>query len=104
MVRHPHFTQPIFVRFPRPAVLRGRDGMERFPLTPDLPFADAVARQIVRLDRAIRPNVVKDLVADRDQDDVRRALAATRSEEHTSELQSLTNLVCRLLLDKINTR
>ena len=26
MVRHPHFTQPIFVRFPRPAVMRGRDG------------------------------------------------------------------------------
>src|SRR5258706_1169227 len=25
-----------------------------------------------------------------------------RSEEHTSELQSLTNLVCRLLLEKIN--
>src|SRR5258706_11925483 len=24
----------------------------------------------------------------------------TRSEEHTSELQSLTNLVCRLLLEK----
>src|ERR1019366_6716706 len=28
------------------------------------------------------------------------ALGATRSEEHTSELQSLTNLVCRLLLEK----
>src|SRR5258706_5238007 len=26
--------------------------------------------------------------------------AAVRSEEHTSELQSLTNLVCRLLLEK----
>src|SRR5262249_58972756 len=26
----------------------------------------------------------------------------TRSEEHTSELQSLTNIVCRLLLEKIN--
>src|SRR5438046_6662143 len=26
--------------------------------------------------------------------------AAERSEEHTSELQSLTNLVCRLLLEK----
>src|SRR5438046_4697871 len=26
--------------------------------------------------------------------------ALTRSEEHTSELQSLTNLVCRLLLEK----
>src|SRR5438093_9999255 len=31
--------------------------------------------------------------------------AKSRSEEHTSELQSLTNLVCRLLLEKkkINT-
>src|SRR5262249_61218989 len=27
-----------------------------------------------------------------------------RSEEHTSELQSLTNLVCRLLLEKKNTK
>src|SRR5262249_60419733 len=29
-----------------------------------------------------------------------RAFQAMRSEEHTSELQSLTNLVCRLLLEK----
>src|SRR5262249_60410866 len=29
-----------------------------------------------------------------------RALLGLRSEEHTSELQSLTNLVCRLLLEK----
>src|SRR5262249_56606892 len=29
-----------------------------------------------------------------------RAEALARSEEHTSELQSLTNLVCRLLLEK----
>src|SRR5438093_4615285 len=28
------------------------------------------------------------------------ACRAIRSEEHTSELQSLTNLVCRLLLEK----
>src|SRR5438093_8296919 len=28
---------------------------------------------------------------------------SVRSEEHTSELQSLTNLVCRLLLEKKNT-
>src|SRR5438046_4909372 len=28
------------------------------------------------------------------------AKSAQRSEEHTSELQSLTNLVCRLLLEK----
>src|SRR5438093_2509931 len=36
-------------------------------------------------------NLTGDLLSD--------ALAA-RSEEHTSELQSLTNLVCRLLLEK----
>src|SRR5437899_10148055 len=29
---------------------------------------------------------------------------ATRSEEHTSELQSLRHLVCRLLLEKKNSR
>src|SRR5438046_6976008 len=29
-----------------------------------------------------------------------RRKRTTRSEEHTSELQSLTNLVCRLLLEK----
>src|SRR5262249_59255397 len=29
--------------------------------------------------------------------------AGERSEEHTSELQSLTNLVCRLLLEKTKT-
>src|SRR5262249_60823761 len=36
---------------------------------------------------------------------VRRAgRRAPRSEEHTSELQSLTNLVCRLLLEKKKTK
>src|SRR5437016_7309971 len=31
-----------------------------------------------------------------------RGRSTTRSEEHTSELQSLTNLVCRLLLENKN--
>src|SRR5258706_10257437 len=31
---------------------------------------------------------------------LRRFASDRRSEEHTSELQSLTNLVCRLLLEK----
>jgi hypothetical protein len=78
MVRHPHFTQPIFVRFPRPAVLRGRDGIERFPPAADVPFEAAVVRRLVAMDRRVRPNQVKDLIADRDPDDVRRALAAVR--------------------------
>src|SRR5262249_59654030 len=45
-----------------------------------------------------------------DAEDIRQAVMTTlahampgRSEEHTSELQSLTNLVCRLLLEKKKT-
>src|SRR5258706_13704444 len=33
---------------------------------------------------------------------VENGFGVLRSEEHTSELQSLTNLVCRLLLEKKN--
>src|SRR2546430_4779168 len=35
-----------------------------------------------------------------DRDRGRRRLVPARSEEHTSELQSQSNLVCRLLLEK----
>src|SRR5437016_7835880 len=35
--------------------------------------------------------------------EVTEASVRSRSEEHTSELQSLTNLVCRLLLEKKKT-
>lgn len=80
MVRHPHFTQPIFIRFPRPPVLRGRDGVERFPPAEDRPFEDAVVLQLTRLDPKVRPNQVKDLIAGRDDRDVRRALGAVRRE------------------------
>ncbi len=33
LVKHPHFAQPIFLRFPRPACLKGQDGMRRYLLT-----------------------------------------------------------------------
>jgi len=80
MLRHPHFTQPVFVRFPRPAMLGGREGVERFPPGADLPFPDAVARQLRSLDRLIAADAVRDLVAGRREEDVRRALSATRRE------------------------
>ena len=80
MVRHPHFTQPIFVRFPRPAVLSGREGIERFPPAPELPFTDAVVRQLRRLDRRLSAEAVREQIEGRGEEDVRRALAATRRE------------------------
>src|SRR2546430_13689702 len=36
--------------------------------------------------------------------DAQNAVKEQRSEEHTSELQSQSNLVCRLLLEKNNKR
>jgi hypothetical protein len=80
MLRHPHFTQPIFVKFPRPAVLNSREGIERFPPAAELPFEDAVARQMRRLDRRVSADAVRELIDGRREEDVRRALAATRRE------------------------
>src|SRR5262249_61817755 len=48
----------------------------------------------------IRRLVVLKLWQARDTFDPARLIRKFRSEEHTSELQSLTNLVCRLLLEK----
>ncbi|HET7042702.1 MAG TPA: hypothetical protein VFI13_11810 [Gemmatimonadales bacterium] len=78
MVRHPHFTQPIFVKFPRPAVMSGRDGVERFPPQPEIPFAEAMWRQLVKLEKGLTRQQVKELVDGRKEDDVRRAVHAAR--------------------------
>jgi hypothetical protein len=80
MLRHPHFTQPIFVKFPRPAVLNSREGIERFPPAGELPFAEAVVRQMRRLDRRVSSDAVRTLIDGRREEDVRRALSATRRE------------------------
>ena len=78
MVRHPHFTQPIFVRFPRPAVLAGRDGIEQFPPEPDLSLGEAVRRQLQTLDRHLSAADLAGLLEGRREVDVRRAVHATR--------------------------
>jgi DNA helicase HerA-like ATPase len=81
MIRHPHFTQPIFLRFPRPAVMAGRDGVRRYEPAADLPFEDAIARQLRRLDRTVPYNVIKDLIAGRDRDEVLNAVSRTQQAQ-----------------------
>src|SRR2546430_12796836 len=68
---------------------------------PDRP----AAHQVLEPEAAVRPR------RDRPDPEVVRvrapghsALRSARSEEHTSELQSQSNLVCRLLLEKKKTR
>jgi len=86
MLRHPHFTQPIFVRFPHPAVMAGREGVRRFEPEPELPFEDAVVRHLKRLDRSMPVTEVKDLIAGRDEDEVLAALHRTQQARPTDVL------------------
>ena len=80
MVRHPHFTQPIFVRFPRPAIMRGRDGAERYPQAVDVDLDAAVLRSLRTLDPSLTLGWVQDAIGIRDDEEVIRARNATLRE------------------------
>jgi len=72
MVRHPHFTQPIFVRFPRPAVLSGREGAERYPQAAEATIETALYRSLRSLDPAISLAWVNNLTSLYDEDELLR--------------------------------
>ena len=77
MVRHPHFTQPIFVRFPRPSVMQGREGAERYPQSNEASIEAAVLRSLRPLDPSITLNWVQDITALYTEQEVLRARNAT---------------------------
>jgi len=78
MIRHPHFNQPIFVKFPRPNILRGPDGIRKFPPAEDLPLEEAVWRNLSRINNSITRSQVKDVIADAsDVEEVVRAMNMT---------------------------
>jgi DNA helicase HerA-like ATPase len=78
MVRHPHFTQPVFLKFPRPPVLPGPIGIQRYPPSNDVAFEDAVVMQLSALDRSLEAGRIKQALGGRREQDVRRALLAVR--------------------------
>ena len=77
MIRHPHFTQPIFVRFPRPAVMQGREGSERYPQSSDVSLEAAILRALRPLDPTITLPWVQEFTALYTQEEVIRARNAT---------------------------
>src|SRR5262249_62188989 len=74
----------LMIRPPPRSTLFPYTTLFRSQLHPDVAACAALAAEVVGLDVAAVELVAQDL----------------RSEEHTSELQSLTNIVCRLLLEK----
>jgi uncharacterized protein len=77
MIRHPHFTQPIFVRFPRPSVMQGREGSERYPQSSEISIDAAVLRTLRPLDPTITLPWVQEITALYTDDEIIRARNAT---------------------------
>jgi hypothetical protein len=77
MIRHPHFTQPIFVRFPRPAVMQGREGSERYPQASEISLEAAVLRALRPLDSTITLPWMQEITALYTEEEVIRARNAT---------------------------
>src|SRR5256885_3920405 len=70
-----------------------------------LPIFEYGLREATLGDRAQAYGHLLDVVGDRDEDQQEpdQVVTVLRSEEHTSELQSPCNIVCRLLLEKKKT-
>ena len=85
MVRHPHFNQPIFIKFPRPNILRGPDGIKVFPPEEELPLAECVYRHLSKLDKDIRRNDIKDAIVGVDEEKVVEAMNKVVNDTHKSE-------------------
>src|SRR5437762_7197778 len=91
-----------------------REGSEERPMTGGLQVVDRVSRRashpmpaaagILRRKCACGGHAGEQCAACKDEQEavLRRSPAGSRSEEHTSELQSPMYLVCRLLLEKKN--
>src|SRR2546425_8784869 len=94
MIRRP----PRSTLFPYTTLFRSRPrgGVMVAGLEPHGAALDQLARGVV----VGRPALVTDRAQDRRAHRLADARRSWRSEEHTSELQSLAYLVCRLLLEK----
>src|SRR2546430_11271750 len=91
MIRRP----PRSTLFPYTTLFRSPDGGGH---PPDRGILPRPLRVHLREDRTERRGRVRE--ARQDDRLARRVDSTVRSEEHTSELQSQSNLVCRLLLEK----
>src|SRR2546430_6398178 len=84
MIRRP----PRSTLFPYTTLFRSRDGVQRRVARRAWGIAAGVDSRAAAMQRAVPRRTGRDRRGD------------SRSEEHTSELQSQSNLVCRLLLEK----
>jgi len=91
LIRHPHFNQYIFVKFPRPPVMTSQEGAKKFPPAQAMGFEDAMVRNFKRLDAKIKANNVKDAIHDVDKEEVIRAFNETERKAKENHLEYFKN-------------
>jgi hypothetical protein len=104
MIRHPHFTQPIFVRFPRPAVMTGRAGAEQYPQGGEVTLEVAVYRKLRSRDSSVTLQAVEDAVGIHEEADVLRALTLALRERTGDALANFRARLPRHVTQSVQPR
>ncbi len=104
MVRHPHFTQPIFVRFPRPAVMRGRDGVRQYPQAQTPTVHAAVLRTLRTMDSTLTLGWLQDVTRLATDDEVLRARNAVVRERPVDVKKTFTAQFRSMVATRAATR
>jgi DNA helicase HerA-like ATPase len=91
LIRHPHFNQYIFVKFPRPPVMTSQDGMEKFPPVTGRTFEEAMIANFKRLDPTVKASDVKDAIYEVSEDEVKRAFNRTEQKGRENPLGYFKN-------------
>jgi len=87
LIRHPHFNQYIFVRFPRPPFMTSQDGKIKFPPTKQkASFEKKMIMKFKKLDPKIKETDIKDAIFGIDQEKVIDAFDKTELNCTTNHL------------------
>ena len=62
LIKHPYFAQPVFIRFPRPACLKGSDGLKMYPRKSNRGLEEQILEEIKFHHAPL--NKCKDLLSD----------------------------------------
>jgi len=93
LIRHPHFNQYIFVRFPRPPFMTSQDGSKKFPPVAERNFEDAMIMNFKRIDQKIKATDIKDAVSGVSQEEIIRAFNETERKGKDNPLEYFKNIL-----------
>jgi len=93
LIRHPHFNQYIFVRFPRPPFMTSQDGSKTFPPMPQRSFEEAMVINFKRLNPKIKSNEIKEAIFGVNEDEIKRAFNETERKGKDNPIAFFKNIL-----------